>query len=160
MGTDMNDLVQEQLAIRIGDLDEGQRAELLAGVRRLLATVRDHDLADTAAASEGWTRETYATALRRLERENGWVQARCIEWAAQHDGVVEREDVYRIGNYPADRMLRGFTRPVNRVVSSMRAQGDLPAAAPDLLEPVYDHDVKADSFRVPPEIVQLLASGQ
>ncbi|CAN5293600.1 hypothetical protein BH20ACT5_BH20ACT5_07540 [soil metagenome] len=62
------------------------------------------------------------------------------------------ERVYRIGNYDRQRMLRGWTRPVNRIVTDMRAAGDIPAAAEDLLEPIYDNDVKAGRFRDPADL--------
>jgi len=95
-------------------------------------------------------------SLTRLEREGGWVQARAIRTALANGGMVSRDEIYAIGSYDPERMLRGWTRPANRIVAGMRKEGVIPSTAVDLLEPVYDHGVQADGFRVRPELASLL----
>ena len=142
------------LHIELDDLTQGQRHELTDAIAKILQDLRRGGPSEQMV--RGWTRLSLREALTRLEREGGWVQARCIEWALSHGGTVPRDEVYRIGNYSAKRMLRGWTRPANRIVSTMRAAGAIPATAADLLEPIYDNDVKAGGFRVPVELAVLL----
>jgi predicted nucleic acid-binding protein len=110
-------------------------------------------------ASSGWTRDALETLLRGLASQAP-VQEATIRLACQQDGFVSRDDVYRIGEYDASRQLKGFTRPVNRLVQQLRDSGDIPEEAADVLVPVYD-EMKhgfgwADGFRVPSELVALL----
>jgi hypothetical protein len=74
--------------------------------------------------------------------------------AAPLIGSVSRDEVYEIGKYDESRMLRGFTRPANRIVNWMRARGVVPASAVDLLKPVYE-GVQAVGFSVPRELTSL-----
>jgi hypothetical protein len=86
------------------------------------------------------------------------MRARTIRQALKNGGAITRAEVYKIGKYDKDRMLRGFTRPANRIVARMRAAGEVPASAVDLLEPMYNNGVQADGFRVPPELADLLTA--
>jgi len=67
--------------------------------------------------------------------------------------------VYELGGYPEDRQLKGFTRPANRATQALRDSGDLPDEAEELLEAIYDLNIKgyqqAKGFRVPQELVAL-----
>lgn len=149
--------LQHVLTVTLDGLTDEQKLRVIEGTRRLLADVEAPPPVRTTDVL-GWTLAALELALSRLERESGWVQAGCIRWALTHGGVIGRDDVYRIGNYHQNRMLRGWTRPVNRVVSAMRASGEIPASAADLVEPIYGNDVKADGFRVPPELAALATS--
>jgi hypothetical protein len=74
-------------------------------------------------------------------------------------GYVSREDVYRLGEHESGRTLKGFTRPVNRLVQDLREAGELPDEAADALSPVYDKMSYGfgwvDGFRTSEEIVNL-----
>jgi hypothetical protein len=98
---------------------------------------------------------TLGQALKRLEYDGAEVQAATIRRALDNGGSISRADVYEIGNYESGRTLKGFTRPVSRIVNRMRAVGDVPAGAAELLESGYNYGVRADEFRVPAELSAL-----
>lgn len=115
--------------------------------------------APAAVESSGWTAEAYVEAITALLPKN-LVQAKVIMAGIKNgDGYVPREDVYVLGGYPETRTLKGFTRPVNRVVEDLELSGSLPSDAVDLLATVYDPAVKsfqrALGFQVPLEIVKI-----
>lgn len=114
---------------------------------------------DDDGESTGWTTHVLELLLRRLSSVAP-VQEATIRLAVQQGGYVSRGDVYRLGEYDPDRQLKGFTRPVNRLVQELRDTGDVPGDAADVLSPVYDKMVHGfgwvDGFRVPAEIVGLL----
>jgi hypothetical protein len=84
------------------------------------------------------------------------VLAQAFDAALAAGGYVTREQVYKIGNYPATRSLKGLTRPINRIVTAMRANGEIPNDAIDPFVPVFDQESgRAIGFRIPPEIVAL-----
>lgn len=107
----------------------------------------------------GWTAHAVETLLRRLSHE-GPVQEATIRLASQNEGYVSRDEVYLIGDYEPSRQLKGFTRPVNRLVQQLKDAGVIPEEAIDVLVPVYDQGTHGfgwvDGFRVPSEIVQLI----
>ncbi|WP_367133930.1 hypothetical protein [Saccharothrix sp. HUAS TT1] len=144
------------LSVDVTDLSDADRLRFTEEVTDLLGKYLDGQGTEEASAA-GWTQETVQEALLALERDNGWVQAGVIRAAIDNGGTVSREQVYAIGQYESTRMLRGFTRPVNRVVSRMRAKGTIPATAVDLLAPVYNGGVQATAFRVPDELLNLSA---
>ena len=145
---------------------------LLAYADALSVTVEKRSVQDveratrteTAPTSEagnetGWTAHELNSLLRRLVTIAP-VQEATIRLAGQQGGYVSREDVYRLGEYEPDRQLKGFTRPVNRLVQDLRNTGELPDEAADALSPVYEKMSygfgRVDGFRIPEEIVCLL----
>lgn len=165
-----NELVQE-LRLRAGTWLYMMRPEaLLEEAGRVFAVdVKEESLQDVvrvertfetswSTEAAGWTRATVEVLLRRL-RSYWPVQATVIELAISNGGFVGRDEVYLVGDYPPDRQLKGFTRPVNRLVQEMRDSGEIGEDAPDLLQPVYDEMSRgfgwADGFRVPDEVVTL-----
>ncbi|MFE3722312.1 hypothetical protein [Streptomyces cyaneofuscatus] len=141
------------LDVDVTGLTDEQRRQFTEAVIDLLDKFRNEEEEPTTL---GWTATTLEEALTRLDRDGGWVQAGAIRRALVNGGIVSRAEIYEIGNYEPDRMLRGFTRPTNRIVESMRAAGRIPASAVSLLEPVYV-GVTAESFKVPAELASLLA---
>lgn len=116
------------------------------------------DLAEVP--STGWTLDAWTEAMQGL-LDKHFVQATIITEAVKNGtGYIDREAVYRIAGYPADRSLKGFTRPVNRIMQNLVEKGVLPEDAEDLLAPKYDDTVKgyqrALGFQVPLEVVKLL----
>jgi len=72
-------------------------------------------------------------------------------------GVVSREEVYEIGGYGLERTLRGFTRPAKRIMQNMQDEGLIASAVVPPLTTVYGGDVVASGFRIPEELIALLA---
>lgn len=78
-----------------------------------------------------------------------------------HGSWVPREQVYGSAGYdPASRSLKGFTRPVNRVVANLVDKGVLPEDVADLMKTEYDPAIKGFQrtlgFSVPLEVVKIL----
>jgi hypothetical protein len=91
------------------------------------------------------------------------VVTRPITTAVLAEGAlyVDRDQVYALGDYDADRKLTGFTRPVSRVVRVLQERGLVPDdAIADVRSPVYDPEIKsfqrAAGFRVPQELLPLI----
>ena len=118
----------------------------------------------TEIESTGWSIELYDEAMSGL-LDRHFVQANAINEAIKAGtGYISRADVYALGRYPETRSLKGFTRPVNRIMVDLVESGKLPDDAEDLLLPVYDPDIKgyqrASGFRVPLELVKILHDHQ
>ncbi len=67
-----------------------------------------------------------------------------------------RDDIYAVCGYDDDRMLRGFTRPAARTTRDLQATGLVAPNFEAALIPIYD-GVKAAAFRIPAEMVTILA---
>jgi hypothetical protein len=145
---------------------------LLSLARELLeVTVRDESVADADRVDRllsepepelptgGWDLKSIDALLDRLAVESP-VRESVIRRAAMQDGFVSREQVYEMGNYPADRTLRAFTRPVNRIAQLFRDAGDIPQSAVDVLWAVYNEDSPninmAAGFRIHAAVLPLL----
>jgi predicted nucleic acid-binding protein len=103
-----------------------------------------------------WTPDALSALLRRLDEEAP-VQAAALRLATpDRDGRVSREDVYELGGYGNDRMLRGFTRPFLRLTGLLQVQGIVPANVAPIFVARYPDGVKASYFSVPPEVPELL----
>ena len=144
--------VRSTLSVAVDGLDEHQRTRLVELIEQALVLVTTGD--DVMVL--GWTRSSLEEALNRLNADNGSVQAAVIREALRKGGYVTRDRVYKIGKYPKDRMLRGFTRPINRIVADMKAEGLIPEDAADLLAPSYQDGVVADGFTVTAALATLL----
>lgn len=103
-----------------------------------------------------WTSEAAHELVARLRAEH-WPHAEIIEFAASRGGVIGRDDVYEIAQYPADRMLRGFTRPTARIAKEIIRDGLLPRGAEMPLTTHYASGVVATHWTVPTEFTWLLA---
>ena len=103
-----------------------------------------------------WTRAAVAELLRRLDAE-GREQADVIRAAAEHGGVITREEIYEIGGYAEERMLRGFTRPSARITRDLQSEGLLDDEVESALTPQYDGGVTAVRFEIPLEVVEILS---
>lgn len=111
----------------------------------------------------GWTVEAYAEALRRLFAAGATAQAQVLSAAIQsQDPFVPRERVYELAGYPAERALKGFTRPTNRICGDLVSEGLLPEGAAVLLTAVFDPDAKSyqrtSGFKVPTQILLLMST--
>lgn len=142
------------LNVDVTDLSDENRLRFTEEVTDLLSRYLDSDEQEVGSTVLGWTAATLDEALTELDRDGSWVQAGAIRRALQNGGTVTRDEVYEIGRYEQTRMLRGFTRPVVRIVNRMRARGVIPASAVDLLTTEYE-GVQAVGFSVPSELVKL-----
>jgi hypothetical protein len=116
------------------------------------------DTPGATPSAAGWTRNALEELLRRLAIRAP-VQQKVLDAALKSDGFVSRQAVYELGAYKESRTLRGFTRPVTGACAQLRAEGTLPADAPDALEAVYDGRfsyVQAAGFCVPRSLLQLV----
>jgi hypothetical protein len=143
---------------------------LLSAKRYLDVAVRDESVKNVERINEqlsvppeeagGWTLGAMLYLLAALNKEAS-VQYNVIQAAVENDGFVSRDEVYAIGGYDSDRMLKGFTRPVNRISATAAAIfNDQKAFSLEVLSPVYD-EMKAgfgrvDGFRVPVELHHIL----
>lgn len=136
--------------------------DLLARAGALDVEIDEQSLADADrggeedAAPAPWTGDALVALLTRLDDEAP-VQAQAIRLAARSGGRVSREQVYELGAFPDERMLRGFTRPPARLTSALQAEGVVPERVLPILVAGYPHGVKASYFSVPPEILALYA---
>lgn len=151
------------ISVDVTDWSKDQRSKLLTGIADLEAGAAAEEpiasgLEDVDAT--GWTLEAYHEAMAGLLGKY-FVQANVINEAIKTgDGYINRETVYALGSYTPTRSLKGFTRPVNRIVENLVEAGKLPEDAEDLLAPVYDPNIKgyqrARGFQVPLEVVKIL----
>ncbi|MER5790232.1 hypothetical protein [Streptomyces sp. NPDC001980] len=61
-----------------------------------------------------------------------------IKYAAEMDGVADARSIYDICQYPEDRSLRGFTKPVTRLTSLLQGLDKIPDSAVQVLKAEYD----------------------
>ena len=152
MGINVVERVQRHLVVDLADLDEEQQMRLRDGVSELLRRIVAGDVDEVA----GWTREALEEAFARLERDGAHVQAATIQEALRHNGYVTRARVYKIGRYAKTRSLRGFTRPINRITTDLKAEGWISDGAANLLAPSFQNGVEADGFSVDARLAALL----
>jgi hypothetical protein len=148
-------------------LDERTKVQIQAAVEAALAAT--NAFAETPAVgggqvppAGGWDVPTATRFLELLEWGGRPVQAAVIRAAAAAGGRISRAEVYNIGAFGPERKLKGFTRPINRVVNEMQLAGDLAVDAVSPLEPVYDpgrtsfHQAKG--FSLPPAVAAVFAA--
>ncbi|NUT97643.1 MAG: DUF4935 domain-containing protein [Saccharothrix sp.] len=117
-------------------------------------TEDDHDDDDTNTGL--WTLDAVAALLNRLDAEAP-VQANALRLATpDRRGRVTREQVYELGGYDDDRMLRGFTRPFRRLTELLQRDGVVPPGVPQIFVARYPDGVKTSYFSVPDEVPPLL----
>ena len=120
------------------------------------ATVGEVDRA-TAKDSQKWTKRGVDELLRRLDAE-GVPHGDVIRAAAKAGGVIQRLALFEVAGYPEDRMLRGFTRPPNRITRDLQSAGIVEEGVSDVLTPEYE-GVTAERFRIPDEVTSIVSAG-
>lgn len=144
--------VTTTIAVDVGSLDPQQRYDLTKAIAAEVHRLQHPE----DRVIRGWTARTFAEALSRLEADKATVQAEAIRDALRSGGYVSRPRVFKIGNYSAERMLRGFTKPVKRIVAAMKKSGEIPDNACDLLIPCYQDANTVDGFLVDPDLAAFL----
>lgn len=105
----------------------------------------------------GWTAAALQELFDGLTYEGWGGRVNVIEYAAEMDGVASALDVYGICDYPDDRSLRGFTKPVTRITGLLRSLGKIPDSAVQVLKAEYDAGPgPASGFSVHPLLVPLI----
>ncbi|MFC3964994.1 PIN-like domain-containing protein [Nocardia jiangsuensis] len=138
-------------------------ADVLARAGALHVAVHGDSTADAERVSEtddvpveAWTASAVTALLDRLDT-HAPVQAAALRLAASaKDGRITRQQVYELGDYADERMLRGFTRPLRRFTTALQEEGVIPAGVAPILVARYPDGVKASYFSVPPEVPALL----
>ncbi|MCL9761636.1 PIN-like domain-containing protein [Frankia sp. AiPa1] len=135
-----------------------ERARGLLGVTISAASLENvENVQRTQQVSGEWAAEAVAAVLDRL-LEEAPVQAAVVRRAAELGGFISRDEVYQIGGYDQRRSLRGFTRPVRRIVAAFQDRGLIPVGIDDLLETSYDDETVglATGFTVPRAVLPLV----
>ncbi|MDX3134033.1 PIN-like domain-containing protein [Streptomyces europaeiscabiei] len=105
----------------------------------------------------GWTAAALQELFDRLTYEGREDRVAVIKYATEMGGVAVAQSVYDICDYPDDRTLRGFTKPVTRITGAMRTAGKVPDSAVTVLEAKYDSGPgPASGFAVHPLLVPLI----
>ena len=135
--------------------------DLLARGSVLQAPVRHSSVADAERVSQEsagdlWTEAAVMALIRQLDEER-YPQADVIRQAAANGGTVSREEIFTICNFDSERMLRGFTRPCSRITTYLKSSGVLPQDVEPCLTPEFDKEGIAQAFRIPAEMVDVLA---
>jgi hypothetical protein len=134
-------LARDFLKVRVSE-DSVQNVEM----------VDSQSTSDSPDESVGsWSYASLIPVINML-RAQAPVQEETIVRAVENGGYVSREEIYDIGSYGPERMLKGFTRPVTRLSLEVAANWGLSRFDRDLLIPVYA-EMKAgfgwvDGFRV------------
>lgn len=139
------------------------RIELLELIGRIESELPGQPSEPVVAPEEvepsGWNRKAYMDVLTKLLSRHHVQVAVIFDAIKSGTGYVTRNRVYELGNYPENRSLKGFTRPVNRLTAEAVEAGLLPEDADDLLTPDYDPNVtsfqRAKGFIVPMEVVKM-----
>ena len=127
-----------------------------------LSQVTSASTANGQPVAIGWTASTASLLMTRLQTQAP-VQYAVLLAARSSGGFVARDAVYRLGDYDSSRTLRGFTRPVRRLMQQLQDENLLAESAPEPLTAVYDprfDQVNASGFRVPQEFLEALTNGQ
>ena len=114
-----------------------------------------HTLYPRSVDSYGWTADALRALLELLDEQRP-IQADVLRAAAGNGGVLPRSEVYRIGQYPMDRTLRGFTRPIHRLHDQLVEGGVIPEEAIYPLAPWYPRPGPAVWFVMPPRVAELM----
>lgn len=136
-------------------LEEAVIAVLAAHDREEGATI------ESAPRGGGWTVQAARELLRLLESNGRRIHAQVLREAAGAGGRVSRQRMYEIAGYGEDRSLKGWSRPITRLVEQMRATAWIAGDAVVPLVPEYDSQrlsyQKARGFLIPEDAVSVFA---
>ncbi|MFJ9897352.1 PIN-like domain-containing protein [Streptomyces sp. NPDC091280] len=111
------------------------------------------------ATHGGWTTGALQELFDRLTYEGYGDRVAVIKYAAEMDSVADSASIYDICKYPADRSLRGFTKPVTRLAGQLRDLKKVPESAVYVMKAKYDAGPgPASGFSVHPLLVPLINS--
>lgn len=103
-----------------------------------------------AKGGVAWPQAAYVELLRLLDLKGYETRVRVIRAAAFEGGYLDREAVYHIaGLDEADRSLRQFATPVQRLSTQLQDDGILPDGVTNALKAEYSGPGKAIGYSVP-----------
>lgn len=152
-----------RLELRREALDQAGADLAILSSSGLLATAEnalDVDVSDaavsqlsafTGASDRDWDGDNVREFLGLLVVEDS-CRHNVLSTAIANGGRVQRDEVYEICDFAADRTLRGFTRPTSRIKRELVRRGHLSEYAEEPLTAEYlapDSYVLASGFRVP-----------
>ncbi|MGY3205326.1 PIN-like domain-containing protein [Streptomyces sp. TE5632] len=144
-------------------LSPKQFLEVSAPILRLnlrAGSVEDIERVERIEAEDahgGWTAAAIEALFNGLSYEGYGNRVDVIRQAAERNGRVEAATVYEICDYDADRSLKGFTKPINRISGKLQEQGLVPDSAVPVLTAEYDNGSgRASGFAVDPLLVPLI----
>lgn len=148
-------LTPAELLTRAEELIEGLQVDedSVSDLEQLRGGDRGEDTIEAA-----WSAESLRDFVAELGKRYP-AQAKVIVAAAANGGSVDRATVYKLAEYPGDRQLKGFTRPVSTVSRELEDLGVLTGEEPFLLHTIYgsvEEPSWATGFRIPDEAVPLL----
>lgn len=142
-----------ELRFVIDGLDDATVGQIRQTVDKIIADAKTV----TRDWPAGWTPAAAGELLSRLHAEGRHAQLAALTAAVENDGAISRERVYDLAGYAPERSLRGFARPISRIVRSLVDEGMLPAAAPLPLEAAYDPENRSFQqtigYRIPAPIL-------
>lgn len=113
-------------------------------------------LQEDSVLEQGWGNvKDLAGAIRSLPANTLKVVMRAIE----NGGHITREEVFAVIGRETGRTLKGFTKPVARLMERLKSHGELGEDAAELLEPIYKESQtyqQAQGFAVPVQVVSLM----
>lgn len=118
-------------------------------------TADEHAGGWPADAPTPWTKAALDALFGALDAESQPHSA-IIRQAARSGGRVTRREVYRLAGRAEDQVLRGFTRPTERLTRQLQANGAIPEGVAPILVAEYPDGVRASYFSVPGEVPALL----
>lgn len=153
-------LVSYQTGVRLLDVLPDEELEAL--VQRLGLRVHGTEAEDApqevtstgTTAGPAWTPDAVGEVMIALNWESP-EHARVIRHAADRGGTVTREEIYELCAYAPDRMLKGFSRPVLRVVQTLAERGAIPEGLPPMLQAVACTGPTRE-FRLDDEVTRIL----
>jgi hypothetical protein len=86
-----------------------------------------------------------------------------VQRAIANGGHISRAEVYEVLGRPQEQSLKGFTRPVNKLMEVLKAKGQVRADAEPLLLPIYETSKtyqQAQGFKVPVQVISQISSKQ
>ncbi|WP_147261941.1 hypothetical protein [Blastococcus sp. TF02A-26] len=162
-------VARDELVHRTVDISNATAASLVDSIDQLTSIIRvavnHHGGGEVDQAADGpsggWTPELAHEMVSRLDARGNHVQIATLAYAAHHGGHAPRSVVYRLGQYPATRSLKGFTRPVNSIMDELVHSGLAPSVLENPMQPVYDVSKasfqQAQGFRMPADAAEAFA---
>lgn len=108
-------------------------------------------------ATMGWpSRDALLELITRLQAGGYDTQAWAVRTCLDGGGSIRRSQILQRLGKDADATLRGWTRPLNRIVDEMRTAGSVGRSAALPLAPQFaGDDGRADYFVAPEPLVRL-----
>lgn len=133
------------------DDDDGVATEAAA----VSGTVR---VVEAQPGTTGWTVAEVELVLGQLGRSGAWLLEKALRSALKGSGLISRAAILELSEDPNRTTLKGFTRPMSRVIRELTDRHQLvPAVRPELFSPVYEAGT-AIAYQVPGDLLAVWQS--